>query len=66
MGRVFSLNGTDSLTESIAALTSSEETLAEMSRQGLEWSARFTWDKTALRTLEVYREVLEESSGSSR
>jgi glycosyltransferase involved in cell wall biosynthesis len=65
-GKVFSLDGTDPLTESIAALTSSEETLAEMSRQGLEWSARFTWDKTALRTLEVYREVLEKSQGGSR
>lgn len=30
---------------------------AEYARRGRAWAARFTWEKTARRTLEVYREI---------
>lgn len=45
------------LAQGLVEMISSEEKRAYFSRAGLEWASRFTWEKTARLTLEVYSEV---------
>ncbi len=49
--------GVENLAQGLVEMLSNAEQRAHFSRAGLEWASRFTWEKTAELTLEVYREV---------
>lgn len=49
----------EGLTRSIAELMLSEQARLNLSSEGLRRAAQFSWEKTASRTLEVYREALK-------
>jgi len=65
-GELFPLGEPEALAERIAALMESRDTLDAMGRKGRTWASRFTWEETAARTLEVYREALEGLPGGLR
>jgi glycosyltransferase involved in cell wall biosynthesis len=62
-GEIFPLEDPGGLAERMAALAASPEKLREMSKRGLERAASFTWEKTARKTLGIYRDVLGETGG---
>ncbi len=45
------------IAESVAGIVDDDEHAADLTRRGLEWSAAFTWERTALLTRDVYRLV---------
>ncbi|SPE33438.1 Glycosyl transferase, group 1 (fragment) [Candidatus Sulfopaludibacter sp. SbA3] len=49
----------DEIVRAIADLLLDSELRARMERLGLQRAAHFSWQKTALRTLEVFHEVVE-------
>src|SRR5712691_9115155 len=54
-------NDVEALAASIVEVLDDEDLRRELSRRGLEQAAKFSWERTAQLTLEVYREVLGES-----
>jgi glycosyltransferase involved in cell wall biosynthesis len=54
------------LAHAIAELICDQEKRIALSRRGLKRAAEFTWERTALLTLEVYREALKKRSGRFR
>jgi glycosyltransferase involved in cell wall biosynthesis len=48
----------DSLVSQLGRLLGDASARAEHSRRGLEWAARFSWERTARETAAVYRELL--------
>jgi glycosyltransferase involved in cell wall biosynthesis len=46
------------LARALAEMLTDEQKRAHFSRAGLEWSAQFTWERTARLTLEVYRDAM--------
>ncbi len=48
---------TDSLAQAMRRVLTDNKLRDEMVRKGLEQSKRFTWEKAAKRTLEVYEKV---------
>jgi len=53
---------TDEMVRAIADILLDSELRARMERLGLQRAAHFSWSKTAERVLEVFREVVEQSS----
>ena len=56
----------DEMVRAIADLLLDSELRARMERLGLQRAAHFSWQKTAQRTLEVYREVAEQDVAARR
>lgn len=56
-GEFFALDDPDLLARRIAELTAAPERRAAMSERGIARAAGFTWERTAGRILEVYREA---------
>jgi glycosyltransferase involved in cell wall biosynthesis len=54
-------NDVQALARSIVEILGDEDRRRALSRRGLEQAAKFSWERTAQLTLEVYREVLGES-----
>ena len=54
-------NDVEALARSIVEILGDEDRRRTLSRRGLEQAAKFSWERTAQLTLEVYREVLGES-----
>lgn len=54
-------NDVEALAKSIVAILDDEDRRSTLSRRGLEQSAKFSWERTAELTLEVYREVLRQT-----
>jgi glycosyltransferase involved in cell wall biosynthesis len=54
----------DEITRAIADLLLDAQLRTRMERLGLQRAAHFSWQKTAERTLEVFREVAEQPSTS--
>jgi glycosyltransferase involved in cell wall biosynthesis len=46
------------LAAALGSLLSDAPARAELSRRGLEWAARFSWERTARETVAVYRELV--------
>jgi glycosyltransferase involved in cell wall biosynthesis len=46
------------LAESLVEILGDEGKRAYFSEAGMDWARRFTWEKTAQLTLDVYRDVL--------
>jgi glycosyltransferase involved in cell wall biosynthesis len=55
----------DSIADSIAGLAGDDELRRSLRERGLRNVRRFSWEATASKTLEVYREVAAEASGKS-
>ena len=58
-GILFDPYDTRGLTEAIVRVLDNAELRAEMRANGLERARRFTWQKTAEATLDLYRSVLQ-------
>jgi glycosyltransferase involved in cell wall biosynthesis len=54
-------NDVEALARSIVEILGDEDRRRDLSRRGLEQAAKFSWERTAELTLEVYRQVLGES-----
>jgi glycosyltransferase involved in cell wall biosynthesis len=54
-------NDVEALARSIVEILGDEDRRRALSRRGLEQAAKFSWERTAQLTLEVYREVFGES-----
>src|SRR5438128_3803970 len=54
-------NDVEALARSMVEILDDEDRRRTLSRRGLEQAAKFSWERTARLTLEVYREVLGES-----
>ena len=57
--------GVEKLAQGLVEMLSNEERRAHFSRAGLEWASRFTWEKTAASTLEVYTEVFNKQKAQT-
>jgi glycosyltransferase involved in cell wall biosynthesis len=53
----------EKLAEAMTALAADEGLRADLRRRGFERAARFSWERTARETIEVYREVAQEGAG---
>jgi glycosyltransferase involved in cell wall biosynthesis len=49
---------TDSLVQAMRQVLTDDKLRDDVVRKGLEWSRRFSWEKTARQTLEVYNKVV--------
>ena len=56
--QLIELNDVEALSRSIVEVLDDEDLRRGLSRRGLEQAAKFSWERTAQLTLEVYREVL--------
>jgi glycosyltransferase involved in cell wall biosynthesis len=54
-------NDVEALGRSIIEILDNEDRRRDLSRRGLEQAAKFSWERTAQLTLEVYREVLSQT-----
>ncbi|HSP64513.1 MAG TPA: glycosyltransferase family 1 protein, partial [Pyrinomonadaceae bacterium] len=54
-------NDVEALARSIVEILDDEDRRRALSRRGLEQAAKFSWERTAQLTLEVYREVLRQT-----
>jgi glycosyltransferase involved in cell wall biosynthesis len=61
-GELFPLGSRDALVEKLVTLSASREALLQAGRDAVSWAGRFTWEETARRTLNVYRNVVGESA----
>lgn len=55
----FDAYNVDYIAKAIAKITGNKELRAELSKKGLEHAKKYSWDKTAKKTLEVYKKALE-------
>jgi glycosyltransferase involved in cell wall biosynthesis len=55
----------EKMAESLVEMLTDEGKRAYFSEAGLNWARRFTWEKTARLTLDVYRDVLESTKALS-
>ena len=56
--RLVAPNDVEALARSIVEILGDEDRRRALSRRGLEQAAKFSWERTAQLTLDVYREVL--------
>jgi glycosyltransferase involved in cell wall biosynthesis len=56
--RYFDPNSPEEIAQAVRELWSDEDALAGLARRGVERAAGFSWEHTASRTLEVYRDTL--------
>ena len=54
-------NDVEALARSMVEILDDEDRRRTLSRRGLEQAAKYSWERTARLTLEVYRQVLDES-----
>ena len=57
---------TDSLAEAMRRVLTDNKLRDDMIRKGLEQSKKFSWEKTAEQTLEVYNQIDEEGTGTAK
>jgi len=60
-GLFFELNDEEDLRSKILYLLNNNDIRAEFVRKGIEQSAKFSWEKTAARTLEIYQQAVSDS-----
>jgi glycosyltransferase involved in cell wall biosynthesis len=59
--QLFEPNDVEGLARSIVEILGDEDRRRTLSRSGLEQAAKFSWERTAQLTLEVYREVMSQT-----
>lgn len=62
---MFAPDSVEEMSQGILELLENNDYRENMAVRGTERAARFTWNRTVLKTLTVYRDVLEESSYSN-
>jgi glycosyltransferase involved in cell wall biosynthesis len=48
----------DTIVEALDHILTDSDFRTKLSKEGREWAGRFSWDKTAMRTIQVYNKLV--------